>query len=254
MGVVYTRGQQLGPDDLNVSLESVNGSPTNAAEVSYALFDVTTGAEVLVGPPQRTPANPERGVYYASVIIPLDANLGTYRIRWSFREVIGGPLHNAVQEFEVIARDSSAIHPKLTSIQAEVVRSFRIMLRDNDPDRNYRFRPPAHEETVGQFNQVFGFIWEDYELSEFLNMSVDMISASPPATHFRNADDLMTYRREWRTLMLTGAAQYALLALMNNWIAEEFSLAGDTLVRVKLPDGRELDVSLEDLYAVRSNQ
>lgn len=220
--VAFFKGQQLGPDDLNIYLENESGVPADAAEIHYALFDVTTGQEVLLGAPRRSPANPEVGKYYASVIIPLDANLGLYRVRWTFRETAGGSIHQAVQEFEVIDKVTLA-NSGLTPCQEEMVRRLRIMLRDNNPDRNYRFRPPAHEETIGQFNQVFGHIWLDDELAEFVERAVDMIAAAPPRTPFRNCEDLVRCRPEWRTLLLTGASVYALLALMVNWISEEFN-------------------------------
>lgn len=97
------------------------------------------------------------------------------------------------------------------------------LLVSNSPDRNYHFRPPAHEETIGQFNRVFGHIWEDEELNEFIKFSLDAIVAAPPRTPFNTPGDLVRWRPEWRTLLLTGAANYALLALMTNWISDEFS-------------------------------
>ena len=93
----------------------------------------------------------------------------------------------------------------------------------NSPDRNYHFRPPAHETTVQQFNQVFGYIWEDEELQEYLARGIDMIAAAPPRTPFTNCDQLVQCYPEWRTLLLNGAMMHALLALMINWIADEFS-------------------------------
>ncbi len=101
----------------------------------------------------------------------------------------------------------------------------------NSPDRNYHFRPPAHEETIRQFNRVFGYIWEDYELGEFIERSLDMISSSPPATPFQNVDQLCTFRPQWRTMLLTGAMIYAINALRLNWIADEFdySIGGISL-------------------------
>jgi len=222
MSVCYFRGQQLGAEDLNIYLEDSNGSPTNAAEIYYALYDYTTGSEVLMGAPRRTPANPEVGSYYASIIIPPDANLGPYRIRWTFRQTLGGKQHQSVMEFEVTDKATEATSV-LTDCETDLVRRLRIMLRDNSPDRNYHFRPPAHEETIHQFNQVFGYNWEDAELAEFIARSLDAISAAPPRTPFSNCQDLVNCRPEWRTLLLTGAASYALLALMINWIADEFS-------------------------------
>jgi len=221
VGVAFFRGQQLGNEDLNIYLENNSGYPVNAAEIYYALYDFTTGEEVLLGAPKRTPANPSVGCYYASIIVPLDANIGSYRVRWTFRETLGGPLHQVVQEFEVIdkATSSTSIY---TCCEEDMIRRLRILLRDNNPDRNYHFRPPAHEATIQQFNKVFGYIWEDEELQEYLLRSLDMISASPPRTPFTSCDQLVQTYPEWRTLLLNGAMMHALLALMINWIADEF--------------------------------
>lgn len=221
MSIAFFKGQQLGPEDLHIYLEKSSGTPSNAAEIYYALYDFTTGREALLGAPRRAPANPELGKYYASIIIPLDANIGLYRVRWTFRETVGGPLHQAIQEFEVIDK-AALLAPQLEGCEPDLVRRLRIILRDLRPDRNYHFRPPAHEETVNQYNRVFGFIWEDEELKEFLERALDAIIASPPRTPFANLCSLCQIRPEWKTLLLTGAANYALLALMINWVAEEF--------------------------------
>jgi hypothetical protein len=223
MSVAYFKGQQLGAEDLNIYLESsTNGSPVNAAEISYALYDVTTGQEALLGVPRRTPANPAVGHYYASVIIPLDANIGSYRVRWTFREMVGGPVHQVVQEFEVIDKATLDTN-SYTNCETDLIRRLRILLRDQNPDRNAKFRPPAHEGTISQFNQVFGFIWEDSELQEYLQRSLDMISASPPRTPFTNCEQLVKSYPEWRTLLLNGAMMHATMALSLHWISEEFS-------------------------------
>lgn len=130
MGVAYYRGQQLGGDDLSIYLDNASGHPTNAQEIFYALYDYTTGEEVLLGPPRRSPANPSVGCYYASIIIPLDANIGSYRVRWTFREIVGGPLNQVVQEFEVI--DKATLDTSLyTDCETDMMRRLRILLRDN---------------------------------------------------------------------------------------------------------------------------
>lgn len=234
MGVNFFRGQQLGREDLNIFLENAAGSPVNAAEVSYALYDFTTKQEVLLGNPTREPVNPSVGEYYASVIIPLDANLGDYRVRWTFREYVGAPVQQVLQEFSVIDKASvgtSADVGVYTVNEVALRQSLRMLLRDNNPDRNYHFRPPAHEETVAQFNRVFGYIWEDVELHEYMLRSLDMISAAPPRTAFSSIDNMIQFRPEWRTLLLTGAKLHALQALRINWIADEFdySIGGVSL-------------------------
>lgn len=248
MGTAFFKGQQLGPDDLNIFLTDNSEHPTNAAEITYALYDFTTGSEVLLGVPRRMPANPAVGQYYASVIIPLDANIGPYRVRWTFRETIGGAIHQVLQEFEVIDKSTNLV-TVYTSVETDSIRRLRIMLRDNNPDRNYHFRPPAHEATIQQFNQVFGFIWTDDELQEFIQNGVEMIVAAPPRTPFRNVDQLVQAYPEWRTLMLTGAMMYALFALMENWIADEFdySIGGVSL-------GLEKSSKYESAYQAMADQ
>lgn len=419
MSTNFYRGQQLGRNDLNIYLVNAVNTPVNAAEISYALYDFTTGQEVLVGVPMRTPANPSVGEYFASIIVPLDANLGDYRIRWTFREIIGGAVQQVVQEFSVadkagLSSNSASMITggaiNATAIEYDLMGRLRILLRDNcvggeelievdlggervlismeelwravkdadapttlrthrephlgvreafsrgelkvlsvsplgerawkkvlnvtraevgheeiievasdrgvailtgghrvfvtpvekcdaclllpgmsveggsirgvrrverrqymfdltaadwhnfflvrsgllvsnSPDRNYHFRPPAHEETVQQFSRVFGYIWEDVELQEYLNRSLDMIGASPPRTPFSSVDQLVMYRPEWRTLLLTGAMLFAIQAVRLNWVADEFSLVGDTLVTV-LVDDECVPVTLMELYGV----
>lgn len=230
MPVSYYRGQQLGRQDLSIFLENANNTPTNAAEITYALYDVTTGMEVLLGSPVRVPANPSVGEYYASVIIPLDANLGSYRVRWTFRETVNGPIQQVVQEFDVIDK-ATILSPQYTDVESDLIRRLRILLRDNKPDRNYHFRPPAHEETIQQYNKVFGFIWEDHELDEYLQRAMDQVVAAPPRTPFVNLDQFVQSRPEWRTLLLNGAMMHALFAVMLNWVADEFdySIGGVSL-------------------------
>lgn len=128
----FNRGQQLGRGDLDLFLTSVNGTPQNAAEISYALYDFTLAQEVLLGPPRRTPINPSVGEYFASVIIPLDANVGKYRVRWTFRDVVGAPQQQALMEFDILDKESPATtDPALTQNEADLVRRLRILLRDN---------------------------------------------------------------------------------------------------------------------------
>lgn len=228
----FYKGQQLGRNDLNIFLAGVDGTPEDAAEISYAVYDFTLKSEVLLGSPERVPAHPSTGEYYASLVVPLDANIGEYRIRWTFREVLGGPVQQVLMGFSVIDKvtPSDNFFP-LTHIERDLGRRLRILLRDNNPDRNYHFRPPAHEETVSQFSRVFGFIWEDDELKEYLERSLDMIIAAPPRTPFQSVDNMVSFKPEWKTLLLTGAMIHALQALRLNWIADEFgySIGGTSL-------------------------
>lgn len=252
-GVLFFRGQQLGRNDLNIFLENASGHPMQAAEIYYSLYDFTTGLECLVGEERRVPQMPSLGEYFACVIIPTDARIGSYRIRWFFREMVGAPLQSVVQEFQVIDKNQTA--PSVFSdTMTDLIRRLRILLRDNDPDRNYRAAPPSRESTISQFNRVFGFLWEDYELDEYIQRSLDLIVASPPRTPFGSVDQMVAFKREWTTLLLTGAATFALRAMMLNWIQNEFSISGESKVRVRTPDGVEHTLTIEELYEVTHGQ
>lgn len=222
---VFKRCQELGrANGLSIFLKSKDGSPKNAASISYSIYDFTTGVEVILPPVDRIPINPAVGEYYASFIIPIDANLGTYRIRWKIKEYVYSNTANVMQEFNVIANDVVVNNlPGASVIESDLVRSLRVLLRDNNPARNYHFMPPTGEESVNQMNRVFGYIWEDEELLEYLKVSNDIINMYPPRTFYATLDQLMNQNAGWRSLVLTGGMVYALQALSINWTAEEFS-------------------------------
>lgn len=219
-------------DGLNVFLKSQDNSPKNAAEISYSIYDFTTSIEVLLPPSNRSPINPGIGEYYASFIVPLDANIGKYRIRWKFREYVGSPEVQILQEFAVVQDATQVITvPGISPSEFDLVRGLRVLLRDNNPARNYHFVPPSGEESVNRFTRVFGYVWEDEELLEFLRVSNDAINSYPPQTFYETLDQLMTQHRNWRSLLLNGAIIYACQAVSLNWIVDEFgySIGGVSL-------------------------
>lgn len=244
MSVCFSPGQDIGRGDLDIFLTNSSGNPANAAEISYAIYFVDIsgglpGVEVLIGPAIRIPINPMVGEYYASLQVPPNATPGDYRIRWTFRELPGFPEQQVVQEFGVV--DPSLALPGgggggvggtgYTAGQLQMLRSLRIFLRDNNPDRNYRFRPPEQAGVINQFNQVFGFIWEDYELLEYLIRALAWWNMFPPSTGVRNLDELVNQAPEWTTAVLLQAMVHALMALSINWVADEFdySIGGISL-------------------------
>lgn len=98
------------------------------------------------------------------------------------------------------------------------------VVNSNSPDRNYHFRPPESESNVGAYNQVFGQIWEDAELLEYLERGLDWWNMFPPTTPDLNTiDKLVTEKSVWRTAVLWEAITHACFALAVNWVADEFS-------------------------------
>lgn len=252
MAVAFTPGTVTQSEDLDIFLTNSQGNPADAYEITYAIYyvdPVPVETEVLIGAVGRIPEHPGLGQYYASFMIPSAATIGTYRIRWLFREFSAQPLQGVVQEFAVVA-SSNLITSSYNSSVLDMIRKFRIWTRDNNPDRNYRFSPPEYENNIGQYNQVFGFIWEDAEIVEYLESSLDYWNMFPPETEDYNTIDAMVTRKPvWRSAILYGAVSLAAMALMANWIKEEFSVEGKTLVTLDV-EGETIQVSMEDLYEI----
>jgi hypothetical protein len=178
--------------------------------------------------------NPAVGEYYAALLIPPNATPGDYRIRWTFRELATSPDQMVVQEFAVV--DPAVATPGtgsvFTAAEEQLIRSFRILLRDNNPDRNYRFRPPEQEGTINQYNQVFGYIWEDLELQEYLVRALAWWNMFPPNTAGINTLDMLVAQKpEWITAIIMQGIVHATMALSLNWAADEFdySIGGISL-------------------------
>ena len=226
MSVAFKPGQALTQDDLKIIIRNISGVPVDPFYVRYSLFDNTTGVQVLIGAADRIPATAGVGQYYANATIPLDANIGDWLIRWNFRETSSSPTVEVVQEFALV-KDCVTTSVTGDSVADVYVRRLRILLRDANPDRNYRFRSPSSERFLQAQTQVFGYIWEDEELYEFLLMATDDLNSSPPVTGItlNNVPD------RWRTALILRAAGFACLAVANNWIGDEFdySISGVSL-------------------------
>jgi hypothetical protein len=238
MGVVFQPGQTLSRGDLDIFLTNSVGNATNAFSITYALYyvDPATQVEVLIGPSARIPVNPAVGEYYASLMVPVSAQPGDYRIRWTFQETSATPSQQVVQEFAIVSTTTdtgtSGGTATLSQCQSELVKKLRFMLRDNNPDKNYHFRPPEGEGTVGCYNQVFGYIWTDEELLEFLKMALDKWNMQPPETEeLCDLDAICTRKPAWKAALLWGAVVHAAMALAFNWVADEFdySIGGISL-------------------------
>ena len=182
MSIAFSPGQTIGRGDLDIFLTNSQGNASNAAEIYYALYYVDPGppeTEVLIGADEREPVNPQIGEYYASMMVPPAAVAGTYRIKWTFKEFESSPYQQVAQEFAVVA-SSSLIAPTYSAAQQSMIDKLRLLLRDQNPDKFYHFRPPEFEGDIGQYNRIFGQIWEDAELLEYLQRSLDWFNMFPP--------------------------------------------------------------------------
>jgi hypothetical protein len=221
MSVAFKRGTTTGPSDLSITIRNNSNDLIDPYRIEYAVYDFTTGVEVLMGSPVNTPIHISTGMFYAQVVIPADSNMGTYRIRWTIQEYPSDPVYQTVQEYAVVDSNTQ------TSVTGDVnfdklVYSLRTLLRDNNPDRNYRFSPPSSGKYIQGQTQVFGFIWEDEELIEYIYMALDDFNSRPP-TNSIVVNDLWGNARRWRTTILLRASAFACFAIALNWVASEFS-------------------------------
>lgn len=235
MSVAFKQGDTIGRGDLDIFLSNANGNVANAYEIYFALYyvDPVSTAEVLIGGDRRQPMNPSVGEYYAALAIPMSSTVGDYRIRWTFKEFASTPYQQVVQEFNVVGESViTSVDDRFTQCEKDMIHKLRILLRDQNPDKFYHFRPPEHEGSIGRYNQVFGYIWEDEELLEYLERSLDWWNMMPPETEMlNNMDRLVRSKPAWRTAILWGAIIHAATALAFNWVADEFdySIGGVSL-------------------------
>ncbi len=226
MSIVFHPGQVLTQNDLKISIRDSGSTLIDPYYIRYSLFDYTTGMEVLIGDADRIPATTGVGNFYVNAMVPMDANIGDWIVRWNFREASSSPMVQVAQEFAVVKADV-VISITGDPNKDNFIRRLRILLRDNNPDRNYRFRPPSTEKFLQSQAQVFGYIWEDDELLEYLLFAVDDLNSGPPVTGV-TLDDIPD---RWRTAILIKAAAFACMAISMNWISDEFnySISGVSL-------------------------
>lgn len=240
MSVCFEKLQELGRNDLNIFLVNELGVPVNAAEIYYQLFyiDVSNGQpgiEVpLAGGKKFEPVNPSIGEYYAAIEIPVTSSIGEHRIRWFFSLKVGGELQEVVQNFCIGQNSTGTGGPGsiFSHCEQDFINNFRILVRDNAPDRHYNFAPPEQESVIGKYNRVFGYLFEDYEILAFLRMSLDMWNTYPPETEEVGSLNLICQLKPtWRTTIIMGAVSLAMMALSINWIRNEFdySIGGISL-------------------------
>lgn len=221
MAVAFRRGATTGASDLTIMARNVQGNLIDPYRLEYAVYDVTTGLEVLMGSPVNIPIRMSIGQYYAQVVIAADSNIGNWLVRWTIQEAPADPVYQSVEQFNVVG-DSMLVSFSGNPQVDRLVYSLRVLLRDNNPDRNYHFRPPSSEKFIQGQTQVFGFIWEDEELLEYIDWAINDFNSRPPTTGI-DINNLFGSEKRWQTTILLRAAAFACFAIAMNWIADEFS-------------------------------
>lgn len=221
MANAFNRAQQLTWKDLNITLTNSAGQFVDAYSITYVILANVCGRDQVIGSLSNDPVHRTTGFYFANWKVPDDAPITMYKIVWQFQHNEGDDVMTHIEPFSVV--DSvlavTGIVNTLCENAQKLILRLRRVLRDNNPDRNYRFAPPSSENQIQSFSEVFGFIFEDEELLEYLDMSIEAINQSPPLENY----DICNLPRNLGYLATTGAAAYALSARGINWIVDQFS-------------------------------
>ena len=239
--LVLPVGKTLGPGDLTLMVRDERNQPATPVSINYSLFKVERdGAQVLVAEPMQAPAQQELGLYYVAMTVPSSWAEGVYRIVWAMQQTAAAPEVTVVEDFSVmmLRPETSSIEApsvliarrlNVTEKVAEIIMQVRKLLRDDNPDRNYNFRPPTSGRVVAGYTTRVGFIWEDETILRMLKLVVAQINTSNPrAVYDYNLEGL---DENWAQCAALGAAAKCLTAEAARWIADEFgySLNGVSL-------------------------
>lgn len=235
MSVCLQQGQSAGPSDLTQVVYR-SGAPIDPFLIEFQILESTTGVPVAMT--SRTAATRSAaGQYYAAYTIPTSAPLGDWVVKWFIQEVDGGPEVEMYLKFSVVT-DTTVDTLGLDSCTSELLRLIRIVLRDNNPDRNYHFSPPTRDVMVNTYTTRYGYIWEDEELIAHMQLAVMEANMRPPIGSF--PDQLCQFcQGPYGFIPVIGGAASAVRALATNWIEEEFSYS---------IGGISLDISKASMY------
>jgi len=216
-GVIYYPGQTLTEKDLYIIVRNHLGNQSDPYSVSYEIYQRIQGMNILISPQNQQPLRIGVGHYYANYLIPSDSLAGDYYIRWTFQQTPDAPESHATQEFAVVT-GGVIVESPYNDTEKSLIRKLRFILRDNNPDRNYHFMPPAQEEVIQGFTQKFGYVWEDEELYEYVDFAISDLNNRPP----REAWTIDSLPHRLWSMVLSQAAATALRALAINWAHEEW--------------------------------
>lgn len=114
MGNVFTTGDLLASEDLKVEFRDSIGNFIDPVSISFAIFDLTypltavklrNFSPVLVTGCYVGATRVSTGKYYAAWKVPVNANLGMYKIVWKYIDPITELTKAIEEEFSVVGLD-----------------------------------------------------------------------------------------------------------------------------------------------------
>jgi hypothetical protein len=241
--------------------KSIPVKPTQAYEYDLHQPQNMTGGPplpaeglTLVGQPNQVPARSAMGVYYVPLFIPTTWS-GVFRLVWYVQQFSKNcPVNQVFEDFVVQSIDPadpafeapSVIIGKTLSIAsaqttpamyAQAVKIVRKLLRDDNPDRNYHFRPPTPGRVVAGYSTRVGFIWTDEDILINLQIAISKLNTWNPMNYTNWTLD--TIPMDWGNAAAIGAASTCLLGESARWTADVFSYS---------LNGVSLDINKSGMY------
>lgn len=252
---VFNQGRTLSPGDLGLNVRDSNGQLIDPASISYAMFaQAPDGTLTLASPPKLQPCRNSTGVYSIAGSIPTDF-YGLYRIVWYLRQYQNSNEDQIYEEFEVIRLDPATTSFEAPSVLitprpatnpelAKCIMLTRELLSDEDPERNYHFRPPTTGRIVAGYNDRVGFIWTDRTITRMLRLAVEQANTWNPLNLYNYSVE--NAPKAWKAAIPVGAAHWCLTKEAHRWEADQFeySLNGVSLTLNKAQEYQSLAADL----------
>lgn len=246
MAVCLQRGQSAGPEDLTIFMQR-DGLPVIPYSLVYSVYDHTSGSEVLFGDERQPAREFVPGHYYAPFVAPISANIGEWVIKWYVQATDVSAEFTQFLKFGIVS-EKFISDLNLTVNEEELLFMLRVVLRDNNPDRNYHFAPPTRERCTSEFTTRYGYLWEDGELIQHMKLAICWANMRSPTNSF--PCKLTDYRSTNCFIPVVGGAVSAIRAMAINWIEEEFgySIGGVSLDLNKASLYMQMKDNLEEQF------
>lgn len=231
--IVLNQGKTLAPGDLGLNVRDERGYLHDPAYIAYSIFQVNpaTNERILASQPKMFPARASQGTYYVNMTIPTGWE-GRFDLAWYIVMYPETKEGTTFEEFEVVRIDPATTSfeapsvlmtskPGLNPKIARHVVMVRELLSDENPDRNYHFRPPTPGKVVADFNTRVGYIWTDVTIIRMLRLAISKLNTWNPMGLYEFR--LENIPEDWANAAAVGAAAHCLGKESARWTAEEFS-------------------------------
>lgn len=247
--ITFTQGQTLGPGDLSILPRDAGNNIVTPVSITYTIFAVPADGTppVPVTTPNLDPASAQSGGFYVNSTIPFNW-YGKFNLVWYLQQYANSPVEDVQMEFQVTGLESALSSfeapsvlitpaPPIKPKYGPALVGVRKLLRDDNPDKNYHFRPPTSAKVVAGYTSRVGFIWTDEDILWNFEQAISEMNIWNEKTFYNYTLD--TIPIDWSRVASVGAAAWCLLGESTRWAADEFGFS---------LNGISMDLHKKDTY------